>query len=139
MSKLATYKRIITSDFEDDDKALIEQLAFPVNDGFNALYFAVDGRISLRDNILCTVKDVDVVVNAAGNPLGATSFNLDKTNVQVMGCQVIYAANQVNSAAYPTGQPFISFSQSGNSVIINNITGLQPNQRYKVRIVAYLD
>jgi len=137
MTKLASYKRIITSDFEDDDKKLIEQLAFPINDGFNALYFAVDGRLGIKDNLFCTVKDIDIVVDAAGVPTSTTSFNLDKQG-QVIGCQVIYAANQVNSAVYPTGQPFISFTQNNNSVIINNITGLQANQRYKVRIVAYL-
>jgi len=137
MTKLASYKRIITSDFEDDDKKLIEQLAFPINDGFNALYFAVDGRLGIKDNLFCTVKDIDIVVDATGVPTSTTSFNLDKQG-QVIGCQVIYAANQVNSAVYPTGQPFISFTQNNNSVIINNITGLQANQRYKVRIVAYL-
>ena len=36
--KLATYKRIITSDFENDDQPLIEQIAFPINDGFNRIY-----------------------------------------------------------------------------------------------------
>ena len=137
MTKLATYKRIITSDFEDDNKQLVEQIAFPINDGFNALYFAVDGRLGLRDNIFCSVKDVDIVVDANGSPTSTTSFNLDKQG-QVIGCQVIYAANQVNSAIYPTGQPFVSFIQNNTSLVINNITGLQPNQRYRVRIVAYL-
>jgi hypothetical protein len=137
MSKLATYKRIITSDFEDDDKKLIEQLAFPINDGFNALYFAVDGRLSLRDNLFCTVKDVEITVNANGIPTTTTSFGLDKSG-QILGCRVIYAANQVNSAVYPTGQPFISFSQNGTSIIINHISGLQANQRYIIRIVAEL-
>jgi hypothetical protein len=137
MSKLATYKRIITSDFPDDDKKLIEQLAFPVNDGFNALYFAVDGRLGIRDNIFCTVKDVEITVNAAGIPTSSTSFNLDKQG-QVLGCRVIYAANQVNSAIYPTSQPFISFSQNGNSVVINHVSGLQAGQRYVIRVVAEL-
>lgn len=137
MPKLATYKRIITSDFEADDQQLIEQLGFPINDGFNALYFAVDGKLSLRDNLFCTVKDVELTVNAAGVPTVGGSFNLDK-QAQVIGCQVIYAANQTNSASYPTSAPFVSFIQNGNSVIINHISGLQTNQRYIVRIVAWL-
>jgi hypothetical protein len=139
MPKLATYKRIITSDFDNDSQPLVEQIAFPINDGFNALYFAVDGRLSLKDNIYCTVKDIEITVNAAGNPTSTTSFTLDRTNVQVLGCQVLAASNQTNSAVYPTGQPFISFTQNSSSVIINNITGLQANQRYKIRVVAYLD
>jgi hypothetical protein len=137
MTKLATYKRIITSDFNDDNKQLVEQLAFPINDGFNALYFAVAGRLGLRDNVYCSVKDLDITVDASGNPTSTTSFNLDKQG-QVIGCQVIYAANQVNTAIYPTGQPFVSFTQNNTSLVINNITGLQSNQRYRIRIVAYL-
>lgn len=136
--KLATYKRIITSDFENDDQPLIEQIAFPINDGFNALYFAVGGRLSIRDNLFSTVRDLDITVNSAGVPTTTTNFALDKQG-QVIGCQVIYAENQVNSASYPTGQPFINFTQNSTSVIINHITGLQANQRYKIRVVAYLD
>jgi len=138
MSKLASYKRIITSDFEEDNKALIEQLAFPINDGFNALYFAVDGKLSLKDNIACTVRDLDIVVTTTGNPTSATSFTLNKQGLMI-GCQVISALNQVNSLVYPIGQPFISFTQNNTVITINNITGLQANQRYKIRVVAYLD
>jgi len=138
MPKLATYKRIITSDFDQKDKKLVEQIAFSINDGFNALYGAVDGKLALTSNIFCTVKDVEVIVNASGIPTNSASFMLDKTG-QVLGTQVLYAANQVNSAVYPTAQPFISYTQNGTSVIINHISGLQANQRYIVRIVAYLN
>lgn len=138
MSKLATYKRLTTSDFEEKDQALIEQLAFPVNDGFNELYFAMNGKVDLRNNIYCTVKDIDLKVKADGSPLNTSSFSLDKDG-KVSGCHVIYAANQDNSATYPISHPFISFTQNGKTVTINNISGLQANQRYILRVVAYLD
>jgi hypothetical protein len=138
MPKLSSYRRIITNDFDKDDKKLVEKMASPLNDSFNELYFAANGRLSLRDNIYCTVKDIDIIVDAGGNPLQLTSFNLDKDGT-ILGCNVLYAANQVNSNTYPTGQPFISFIQNGKSVIINNITGLQASQRYTIRIVAYLN
>lgn len=138
MAKLATYKRLITSDFKEENQELIEQLAFPINDGFNALYSSVNGRIDLRSNVFCTVKDVEIIVNSTGSPINKTSFVLDKTG-QVIGCQVILVTNQTNSNIYPLSQPFISFTQNGTSVIINNITGLQVNNTYTVRIVAYLD
>ena len=138
MAKLATYKRLITSDFEEKDQELIEQLAFPVNDGFNALYSVVNGRIDLRSNLFCTVRDVEIITNSSGIPINKTSFNLDKTG-QVIGCQVISAINQTNSNIYPVSQPFVSFTQNSTSVTINNITGLQANNTYSIRIVAYLD
>ncbi len=138
MPKLKSYKRIITNDFEEEQKKLIEQLSSPLNNSFNELYFALNGRLSLKDNIFCTVKDVDIIVDANGTPNVTTSFTLDRQGV-VLGTQVLAAVNQVNSAVYPTGAPFVSFLQSGNSVIINNITGLQANQRYSIRIVAFLN
>lgn len=138
MPKLASYRRIITNDFDKEQKKLIEQLSSPINDSFNELYFAVNGRISLRDNVYCSVKDVDIIVDINGSPTTTTSFSLDKQG-SVLGCTVLSALNQTNTAIYPTGQPFISFLQNGTSIIVNNITGLQAGNRYTVRIVAFLN
>jgi len=138
MSKLATYKRLTTADFEEDQQKFVEQLSFPVNDGFSELYFAMNGRVDLRNNLFCTVKDIDITVKADGSPVNSTSFSLDRDG-KILGCQVLYASNQTNTAIYPTSQPFVSFTQNGKTVTINNISGLQASNRYVIRIVAYLD
>lgn len=138
MPKLKSYRRIITSDFDPEYKKIIENLGSNINDGFADLFFAVNGRLSLRDNLYCTVKDVDVIVNAAGNPVVRTVFTTINPTVPVLGISVISAVNQENSSVYPTGYPFISYTQvDGGGVLINNITGLQPNQRYTIRLVAW--
>lgn len=132
MPKLASYRRIITNDFKDpEQKKLIEQLSLPINYSFNELYFAANGRLGLKDNIYCTVKDVQIEKGIG------SSFNLDKPGV-VLGCTVISAINMTNSAVYPTSQPFVSFVQNGDSVIINNISGLQADQLWVIKIVAWL-
>lgn len=136
MSKLSTYKRIITSDFEKEDQKMIEQLGRPVNDAFNQIYYTLNGRVDLTNNIFCTVRTVDVVVDASGIPVSRTTITLNNTQ-PVIGCQVLMAMNQVNSNTYPTGAPFISFTQLDQALLINHITGLQANQRYTLRIVAY--
>jgi len=138
MPKLSSYRRIITNDFKKEEKKLIEQLASPINDSFNELYFATNGRLSLRENVFCTVKDVDITVDAAGIPVSNVSFGLDRQG-NILGCTVLSAINQTNTAVYPAGAPFISFVQNGNSIIVNHITGLQAGYRYTVRIVAYLN
>ena len=138
MTKLATYKRLTTTDFEEDQQAFVEQLSFPINDGFSQLYFAMNGRVDLRNNLFCTVKDVEITVKDNGIPVNSTSFSLDRDG-KMLGCQVLYAANQANTAIYPTAQPFVSFTQNGKTVTINHISGLQSGDRYIVRIVAYLD
>lgn len=138
MPKLASYRRIITNDFKKEEKKLVQQLASPINDSFNELYFATNGRLSLRENVFCTVKDVDITVDVNGVPINGVSFNLDKQG-SILGCNVVSAQNQVNSAIYPISQPFISFVQNSTSIIINHISGLQANQRYTIRVVAYLN
>lgn len=136
MAKLPNYKRIITSDFKKDDQELVEQLGRVINDGFNQVYFTLNGRINISDNLFCTVRIVDVVVGADGQPTSRTTFTLNNTQ-PVIGCQVIQATNQTNTAVYPTGAPFISFTQLDQALLINHITGLQPGDRYTLRIVAY--
>jgi hypothetical protein len=136
MPKLKSYKRIITSDYEKDSQPLVEQLGDTLNDAFNDIYFTLNGRVELSNNIACTVRFVDVTVDANGIPTSRTTFSVNNT-LPVIGCQVIQALNQTNSAVYPTGAPFISYTQIDQALLINHITGLQPNMRYTLRIVAY--
>ena len=136
MAKLRSYRRIVTSDYEQEQQQLVEKLADPINDSFNEVYFTLNGRVDLTNNVFCTVRLVDVIVNASGVPVNRTSFGLNNTQ-PVIGCQVLQAINQTNSSIYPTGAPFITFTQSEQSIIINHVTGLQPNMRYTLRIVAY--
>ena len=136
MAKLKSYKRIITSDFNQEDRQLVENLGGIVNDSFNELYYVVGGRLELRNNILCTVSDIIVTVNNTGVPRERITVRTN-SGLSVIGCQVINAINQTNSAIYPISQPFISFSQTDNGIVINNITGLQPDNRYLIRFIAW--
>lgn len=136
MPKLSSYRRIITNDFEQEDRKLVETLASPINDSFNELYFASNGRLSISENLFCTVKLIDVTVNANGVPLATTSFSTDKPS-PVLGIQVISAMNQTNSAIYPTAAPFVSFTAISNGILINHVSGLQANNRYTLRIIAW--
>lgn len=123
-------------DYPEDSQKLVDQLANSLNIGIESLYNCLNKNVSLKDNIKCTVKDVPVLVNASGNPTTATSFSLDITG-QIIGTQVIYAINTANSAIYPTGGIFLSFAQTPNGILINNITGLPANQPFTIRVVAY--
>ena len=135
--KLKSWRRLISQDYDEKDQKLIEQISSPINNGMNELYFTLNGRTSLTDNIHCTIKDLDITVNQNGSPKNGASFNLDKPG-NVIGVTVLAAFNQQNTNSYPTSQPFVSFVQNGSSIIINNITGLPENQRFMIRLVAWL-
>ncbi len=136
MAKLKNFKRIITSDYPKEVQPTIEKLGLSVNDAFNEVYFTLNGRVDLTNNLFCTVRLVDVTLNSDGTPVSRTTFSLNNTQ-PVIGCQVLQAINQDNSSVYPTGAPFISFTQLDQALLINHITGLQANTRYTLRIVAF--
>lgn len=107
-----------------------------LNNGIEVLYDALNRNITLRENIKATVRDVNVSVDSTGKPLQTTAFTLDTPgNVDLV--MVGLAQNQTNTSNFPTSGVFLSWTQSTNSVILNNITGLQPNQQYLLRVVAF--
>lgn len=133
--KLGNFKRINTTDYSEANKDLVEQLGRQLNDGIEQLYFAVGGKLTFDDNFAATVKDVEVTVGTNGNPINKTSLVLNNTNI-VTGTLVISAVNKTNAVSFPTSSPFISFTQNGTSLFIDNITGLQANNRYLIRLIA---
>lgn len=133
--KLGNFKRIISNDFPTDDQPVIEQLGRQLNDGIEQLFSAVGGKLTFDENFLATVKEVEVTANATGIPTNKTSIVLSNNNV-VVGCLVISAVNKSNATLFPTSSPFISFTQNGNVLYIDNITGLQANNRYLIKMIA---
>jgi len=133
--KLGNYKRIISNDYPAENQPLVEQLGRQLNDGIEQLFFAVGGKLSFADNFAATVKEVEVTVGTTGVPVNRTSIQLNNSNV-VVGTLVISAVNKSSAALFPTSAPFISFTQNGTALYIDNITGLQANNRYLVTLVA---
>lgn len=134
--KLSNFKRIISTDFDQEDQQLIEKLGRNLNDGIDGLYFALNNKLTFEDNFLASVKDIEITVDASGTPTTRTSILLSN-NLPVKGTHVVLAVNKTDGSKYPTSAPFISFSQNGTSLYIDNITGLQANYRYVVRFIAF--
>lgn len=133
--KMGSFKRIISNDYPAETQPLVEQLGSSLNDSIEQIFFALSNRLTFEDNFLATIKEVEVTVGATGVPLNRTTILLSNNNV-VKGVLVVGAVNKSNSAVFPTGTPFISFTQSGTSLSIDNITNLQANNRYLVRLIA---
>jgi hypothetical protein len=134
--KLASYRRIITQDYSEDDQELIEQLGSTVNDSFNSVYSALNKRINFTDNIASTVKELVVTLDANGIPQQLIRFNVDVPNTPVIQVICGRAINITNPGVYPTAAPFVSFTQNGNTIIINHITGLAANQQWRIIVTA---
>lgn len=133
--KLTSNKRIISNDYPQEDQKLVEKLAENINTSVGELYFALSGRLDFANNFACTVKDFEVTLSADGTPINRTSILLNNGN-PVKGCIIISVQNRTNAASYPSGSPFVSYTQSANSLFIDHITGLQPNNRYLITLIA---
>lgn len=134
--KLPSFRRLIKSDYKEEYQGLIETLSFSLNNGIEVLYQTLNKAVSLRDNVACTVKDIDVQVDSNGIPVGSLRFSLDNTN-RILGLFVLNAINTKNPSVLPTSGVFVSFSQENKTVIINNIKGLPSNQPFTLTIVAF--
>jgi hypothetical protein len=134
--KLPSYKRIITQDYTEENQELIEQLGGNINDSFTTLYSALNNRLTFGENISSTVKEIELSVDSSGKPINDSGFKLDILNTPVTGCICVKATNLINSNTYPTGTPWVSFIQTDNFIRILNVTNLQPNTRYRLRIIA---
>lgn len=127
---------MFTNDYKKEYQELVQQLSDSLNTGIETLYFLGNKKISLRDNILCSVKDVEFIVNSSGTPTSSINVGFDVTG-KVEGVEVIRADNLTNSTIYPTNAPFISFQQTTTSIIINNITGLAAGYKWRVRVIIW--
>lgn len=133
---LPSWKNIISTDYAKQFQSLVAQLSLSLNNGVSVLYTALNNNLTIRDNFLATVSDVLVTVNANGTPINTTAIKLN-TTTNVDFIEVGGAINQTNSGVYPLNAPWISGTQSGQIYTINNVSGLQPNQQYSLRVILY--
>lgn len=135
--KIPSFKRLVYTDFPQQYQQLVEQLSYTVNNSIESITQALTNNISLRDNLLTSVKDVTLQVDANGIPLSTASFAIGNTNT-IDGLQVIRAINNTNSTVFPSAGIFVSYAQSGSKITILNVTGLPANNLFSLRIVAWL-
>lgn len=134
--KFETPKRLIKEDVEEDDRPLVESIGYVINPSFEQLSKILDKNLTIEDNLNQSKQDVIITVNASGTPNPVVQF---KTGIKgnCAGTLVIKAENQTNRQTYPTGTPFISWTEQNGVLTINNITNLQANNKYKLKIIVY--
>ena len=116
-------------------QATVESLAASLNSGIDNVYLALNKRLTRRENMLSTEKDLEVTVNADGIPNSALFFDLDFQG-RAYGLVVERVIPLTNTISYPTSGVFASFDQSGTTITINHITGLRPSINYRIRVVV---
>lgn len=131
MARLTNVQRIIIEDFQEEDRETVSKLANILNYFMTQVTDTVNGRLDY-ENINKQAVTVDVTVDASGKPIQTTNFSAQQG---LLGASVIRAQNLTNSAVFPTGQPFVSFTPVQSGLYrVSNITGLQPNNKYRLTL-----
>jgi len=136
MAKLASFRRIIKTDFAEQYQPLVEQLAVSVNNGFDTVFNALNGKLNFADNILSTVTEFKVTVKADGTPRQVTQFKLDKNQSNLIGLLVLNVSGVEDPSLLANSGLAISYTPNNGIVTINNIKGLQPEKPYNVKVLA---
>lgn len=135
MARLPSFRRIVEQDYPTESQELIKQLSVSLNYGIEVLYDLLNGKLTFKDNISSTLKEIDVKVDANGKPLTSTVIKKASTE-RLEGLIVIRANNLTNSTIYPSAAVFISYTETVDSIIINNVTGLQANNLYRLNVLG---
>ncbi len=133
---IPSFKRILNTDYAQQFQQLVNTLGFSINNAITNINDALDNQVSLKDNILCTVKTFNVEVDSTGAPTTSTTFPLTFTG-QCLGISLINVLNTTTSSSYPTGGVTISFTQTQTGIQLNNITGLATNNTYSITVIAW--
>lgn len=135
MAKLPSFRRIITQDYDPQYRDLVDTLSVSLNQGIEVLYDLLNGNLSLKDNFASTIKEIDVEVDAAGKPKTKTVIKKNSTD-RMEGLWVLRVQNLTNSNIYPTGTPLISYTETTDTIIVDNITNLQVGYIFRIKVIA---
>lgn len=135
MAKFTNIKRIVTEDFPQEDQETISKLGYVINNAFEQLVQAFNKNLTIQDNLNQNIINIDINVTSAGTPTIGTQIRFSTNGLK--GMQVINVSNLSNPALYPTSQPFVSYEiLTNNLFVIKNITGLQPNNTYRLSLLV---
>ena len=128
MAQVPTLRLLKPEDFDTKDQALVTKLAFPLNIFMQQVISAFTNSIDFN-NLNMQVNTFTVTVNATGQPNVPLRFQ-NNLSTKLYGMICINATNTSGDSTFPVAQPFISWTQTANTITVNNITGLgiPPNQ-----------
>lgn len=130
-------RRIFTQDFAAEYKDFVAALSSSLNINLEVLYNALNRNITLGQNIACTIKDIDITVNAQGVPTSTVAF--ERANqLPIEGVTVLNVINLDNPTVYPTSQPYVAWTinQTGR-VQVQYVSSLVANNKYRLKIVVW--
>jgi hypothetical protein len=133
MARLPSFRRIFEQDYQKDYQDLVRQLSVSINYGFEPLYEILNGKLSLTDNTASLITTITVTVDSSGKPKTKTTIRKTGTD-RFTGFIVVKAENLTNSSVYTTGTPFINYTETSETITVNNVTGLPADNSFQLTL-----
>ena len=139
MAKLPTLKRLFKNEFKPEYSDLVEKLIVSINNGFDNIYDSLNNKITLKNNMLCDIKDVETSVSLSGDLLNDINLYLTfKNNVNSVVIGMVQ--NKTTPGLYPKNGVTVIWEPVSQGIIkIKHISGLQEGSIYNIRLVIYGD
>lgn len=133
MAKIRKINKILTEDFPSEYRSLVDKLAFTFNPFLDNLVEALDGRLTIADNLNAEVKEITITPETDLPLKVKTKLNFCNSII------VTRVTNLDNTVALLSSAPFVEFDnkdEAGSKLIeIKNITGLVTNNKYRIRLI----
>ncbi len=129
-------KRLVKEDFNPKDQDLISRVSSVFNPAIDQISRILNKGLTISD-LNIQVKQFTIIVDESGNPTSNISV-ASTLNGKCSQFMVGKAQNLTKPTTYPTTAPFVSFSNDGAQIIINNVTGLSSGDRWQLTATLYV-
>lgn len=131
MPRIDNTNRLNAEDFPEEYREMVERLAIPYNFFVEQVTNVINGSLDF-ENLDRNLIQIELDMGENGNPVSTAKFSAERG---VQGTNIIRVDNLTNTANYPNTAPFLSFTTNGSGLYtINNITGLEAGNRYRLVI-----
>jgi hypothetical protein len=135
MGKLFEFKRLRIEDFSEEDRAMVEKLAYIYNASMEEIYRTLNGNVDFGSNINSEVRTISLTVGSDGKPTNKLSFQTAVVgSIDAILCG--RAKNLSNPTSYPSGTPLVSFTQNGGLVTVDHVTNLTAANKYELTLLS---
>jgi hypothetical protein len=145
MARIPTLKRLPIEDFKDQS-GWIGKLLEPLNQFLQIVTYALTNQITFSQNIDAQIVNLTISTKKAlttgptGQPDYATLYEAPSfrvsTNNTPQGVLVWMIKDLTTSSELMKYGATIDWSYANGSIQINNITGLEPDHKYAIRLLV---
>ncbi len=136
MAKVSNWRTLTKTDYDSKYQDLIETLATPLNQAMDEIYNNLDNNLDFTNNINATIATVTVAVDDQGDARNVVRFKLKANQKVVQGIIAIALKDNTSNNLLPNSGVFVSATQNGNLMTVQNIKGLNQDTSYNVTLLC---